>query len=139
MDNQLKLERQRAREQKQLARLQKEKARPKHKMYVWYLLLILTLIYIIDENGGFTGTLIFTFVAPLFIMIGFVLCVGIGASSLLEGYRKNKEGQRDKVSIVRGWFLLSLSIIVVAVVVITLVILFNNHANTMGDTPVRMM
>lgn len=37
------------RNQKELTRLQKEKARPKNKAYFWYLLLILTLIYIIDE------------------------------------------------------------------------------------------
>ena len=42
-------ERRKAREGKELARLKKEKARPKNKVYFWYLLLILTLIYIIDE------------------------------------------------------------------------------------------
>ena len=49
MDNALKMEKQRLREEKQLNRLLKEKHRPKHKMYIWYLLLVLTLIYIIDE------------------------------------------------------------------------------------------
>ena len=38
-----------AKEQKQLDRLLREKARPKGKYYIWYLLLILGLIYIIDE------------------------------------------------------------------------------------------
>jgi len=42
-------ERRKTREGKELARLKKEKARPKNKVYFWYLLLILTLIYIIDE------------------------------------------------------------------------------------------
>ncbi|MCR5079439.1 MAG: sugar porter family MFS transporter [Bacilli bacterium] len=37
------------RQQKELARLQKEKAKPKRKIYIWYLILILTLIYIVDE------------------------------------------------------------------------------------------
>jgi len=37
------------REQKELAYLRKEKAKPKSKYYLWYLLLILALIYIVDE------------------------------------------------------------------------------------------
>jgi hypothetical protein len=35
--------------QKELAKWQKEKARPKHSFYLWYLMLILTLVYIVDE------------------------------------------------------------------------------------------
>jgi MFS family permease len=42
-------EKRKAHEGKELARLKKEKARPKNKIYFWYLLLILALIYIIDE------------------------------------------------------------------------------------------
>jgi len=42
-------EKRKMREEKELARLKKEKARPKNKAYLWYLLLVLTLIYIIDE------------------------------------------------------------------------------------------
>lgn len=49
MENSLRLEKQRLREEKELNRLLKQKQRPKHKMYLWYLLLVLTLIYIIDE------------------------------------------------------------------------------------------
>ena len=49
MENELKLEKQRLREEKELNRLLKQKQRPKHKMYLWYLLLVLTLIYVIDE------------------------------------------------------------------------------------------
>ena len=36
-------------EQKLLQRLLKEKARPKPKLYLWYMIFILTLIYIVDE------------------------------------------------------------------------------------------
>src|SRR5574344_1500171 len=39
----------RASDAKELAKWQKEKARPKRKTYLWYLMLILTLVYIIDE------------------------------------------------------------------------------------------
>jgi MFS family permease len=35
--------------QKELAKWQKEKARPKRSFYLWYLMLILTLVYIVDE------------------------------------------------------------------------------------------
>jgi MFS family permease len=42
-------EREKAREAKELAHWKKEKARPKSKAYFWYLMLVLTLIYIIDE------------------------------------------------------------------------------------------
>lgn len=38
-----------AREAKELARLEKEKARPKRPTYFWYLIVILCLIYIVDE------------------------------------------------------------------------------------------
>ena len=36
-------------ETKELARLEKEKARPKQKLYFWYLIVCLCLIYIVDE------------------------------------------------------------------------------------------
>src|SRR5574344_1955147 len=36
-------------DQKELAKWQKEKARPKRSGYLWYLMLILTLVYIVDE------------------------------------------------------------------------------------------
>jgi MFS family permease len=45
----LKAQRLAAREAKEKARWEKEKARKKPKVYFWYLLLILTLIYIVDE------------------------------------------------------------------------------------------
>lgn len=35
--------------QKELLKWQKEKARPKHSFYLWYLMLVLTLVYIVDE------------------------------------------------------------------------------------------
>jgi MFS family permease len=38
-----------ASEQKQLLHLEKEKARPKRKTYFWYLVVVLCLIYIVDE------------------------------------------------------------------------------------------
>jgi MFS family permease len=38
-----------AAEKKELARLEKEKAKPKRKTYFWYLIVILCLIYIVDE------------------------------------------------------------------------------------------
>jgi MFS family permease len=38
-----------ASEQKQLVHLEKEKARPKKKTYFWYLVVVLCLIYIVDE------------------------------------------------------------------------------------------
>ena len=38
-----------ASEKKELARLEKEKAKPKRKTYFWYLIVILCLIYIVDE------------------------------------------------------------------------------------------
>lgn len=102
-------------------------------------LYVLYFILYINAQGGISGTFVFTMIAPLFIFIGFVICIGIGASSLVEGYRKNNEGQRDKVAIIRGWFLLVLAIIVVVIVIVTLSILFNDYSNSRGDTPVRMM
>ena len=100
---------------------------------------IVGLIVYIDINGGGTGTLIFTIISPIFIFIGFVAVLSVGGSSLSEGYHKDKDGKFDKARIVRGWFMLALAIAFVAAVIITLVILFNNHSAAQGDRPIRTM
>ena len=96
-------------------------------------------IIYIDIHGGFSGTVLFTLISPLFIFAGFVTCLGIGISALVGGYRRNEEGKRNNGMIVRGWSLLSLSLAIVTVTVITLVVLFSNHADARGDTPVAFM
>lgn len=113
---------------------------------VGWTLLVLTIIgstvgfiLYIDKAGGFTGTVIFTFVSPLFILCGFFIMLGIGISSIAEGYKRDKDNMLDKAAIVRGWFLLSLSILLVTSIVVTLVLLFNQHSMARGDQPVRFM
>lgn len=51
MDISKKAEKRAQQEQKELFRLQKEKARPKRPTYLFYLILVLCLIYIVDEVG----------------------------------------------------------------------------------------
>jgi uncharacterized membrane protein len=47
--------------QKELAKWRKEKARPKHSGYLWYLMLILTLVYIVDEVAtNLNSTMLYT-------------------------------------------------------------------------------
>ncbi len=43
------LQRQKAKETKEIAKWEKEKTRPKNKYYLWYLLFIIAVIYIVDE------------------------------------------------------------------------------------------
>ena len=100
---------------------------------------IVGFIIYININGGYTGTIIFTIISPLFILIGFIIILNIGISSLVDGYRKNKEGNRGKASIVKGWALLALAILLITAVVVTLLILFHQHSMAKGDEPVRFM
>lgn len=97
------------------------------------------LIVYIDINSGLFGTILFAVLCPLFIIGGFVACLATGISSLKEGYRRNKEGLRNRNEIIKGWSMLSLSILLVLVVVITLIILLASHSNSGGDNPVAFM
>ena len=127
----------------------KEKENGKNDMaliIIGWVLIVLTVvasiagfIIYIDIHGGINGTVLFTLIAPIFILGGFITCLGIGISSLVEGYRKDKEGKRNSGVIIKGWSLLSLSLALVVVTVVTLTILFSNHADARGDTPVAFM
>ena len=97
------------------------------------------LIIYIDMSGGIFGTVLFAVLCPVFIAGGSIGCLAAGISSLVDGYRRNKEGLRDKDAIVRGWSMLSLSILLVAVVIVTISILLTNHSNARNDNPVAFM
>ena len=84
-------------------------------------------IIYVDLSGGLFGTLLFTIVAPIFILGGCITVLGFGISSLVEGYRRNKEGKRDRNQIIKGWFMLALSVAIIVTVVVTLAVLFHNH------------
>lgn len=96
-------------------------------------------VLFINENGGEFGLYLFIFISPLFFLVGIIICLAIGISSLTDGYQKNKEGMRDHSKIVRGWALLTLSILVIAAIVITLTILLTQYANYHNEHPVRFM
>lgn len=51
------------RKQKEIAKWEKEKARPKRSYYIIYLIFIVSLIYITDETASQIGTLIKTEIA----------------------------------------------------------------------------
>ena len=97
------------------------------------------LIVYIDINSGLFGTILFAILCPLFILGGFIACLATGITSLTQGYRRNKEGQRNRNEIIKGWSMLSLSILLVTVVIVTLIILLANHSNSGGDNPVAFM
>ena len=84
-------------------------------------------IIYVDLSGGLFGTLLFAVIAPIFILGGCITVLGFGISSLVEGYRRNKEGKRDRNQIIKGWFMLALSIAIIMTVVVTLTVLFHNH------------
>lgn len=97
------------------------------------------LILWINADGGITGTWIFAIISPLFIIAGMIICLSIGIASLIDGYRKDKNGNRDTSRIVQGWFLLILVVLLLTAIITTLAVLFNNYSMSRGDEPVRMM
>ena len=111
----------------------------------WVLLLIAIVassfgfIILIREAGGISGIFIYLFIAPIFILGGFIACTSIGISSLVQGYQRDKEGKMDTGSIVRGWSLVILSIAVVVVIIVTLAVLLNNYSSAQGEKPITMM
>ena len=96
---------------------------------------IVGFIVLVDLSGGFFGTIIFTIISPLLIIGGFTSTLGIGISSLVSGYKKDENGNRNHNEIIRGWSMLFLSVAIVASIIITLAILFENHS----DTPIAAM
>lgn len=96
-------------------------------------------ILYIGSSSGITGTLIFMFLSPLFILGGFIACLVVSANSLQSAYKKPKEDATRKQSIVRGWALLTLAILIIVVVAVTLSILLTNYSNYRNEHPVRFM
>lgn len=73
----------------------------------------------------------------IFILGGIIMLLGFGSSSLVNGLRKDKEGKRNKDAIIRGSALLFLSIVVVATVIASIMVLAHMESNK--EKPVRMM
>ena len=103
------------------------------------LILIVSFIVYLYLAGGISGAYLFIFISPLFILAGFIVMLALGISSLVEGFKKDKDGKRNPGAMVRGWTLLFLSIAMVSVIITTLAILFNDYSNSRGDTPVAFM
>ena len=61
-----KLHKKQLRKEKEIAYWEKQKARPKSKTYFWYLVLIIALIYAVDEIASQIGTLMQTEIANTF-------------------------------------------------------------------------
>ena len=100
---------------------------------------IALLILLIGSSGGITGTTIFIFVSPIFIIGGFIAFICVGLSSLTAGYRKDKDDITRKQSIIKGWALLLLAILFMTVIIVTLSILLTNYSNYRNEHPVRFM
>ena len=62
-----KLRKQQLRKEKELRYWEKQKARPKGNMYFWYLVLIIAMIYAVDEIASQIGSLMQTEIANDFI------------------------------------------------------------------------
>lgn len=93
----------------------------------------------IGSSSGITGTMIFIFASPIFIIGGIIACLTVGINSLQSAYRKPKEDVTRKQSIVKGWALLILVILVIVAIVVTLSILLTNYSNYRNEHPVRFM
>lgn len=71
-----------ARDKKELARLEKEKLRPKRKTYFWYLIVALCLIYIVDEVATSLPNAMVVEINQEFFVQGLGLSVSDGRSKL---------------------------------------------------------
>lgn len=96
-------------------------------------------ILYIGSSSGITGTVIFIFMSPLFIIGGIILCLTIGLSSLQSAYRKPKDDVTRKQSIVKGWAFLILLTLVIIAIIVTISILLTNYSNYRNEHPVRFM
>lgn len=97
------------------------------------------LVLYIGSAGGITGTMIFIFMSPIFIIAGIIACLTTGISSLQRAYVKQKDDVTRKQSIVKGWALLILIVLVIVAIIITLSILLTNYSNYRNEHPVRFM
>ena len=89
------------------------------------------------ETTGTTGVILLIALGGIFIVIGLILFLGLGISSLLEGCRKDKNGMRNKEEIVRGATFLFLAVAVAVTVIVTIAIMMHIESNK--EKPVRMM
>ena len=100
---------------------------------------VVLLILYIGSTGGIVGTYLFIFLSPLFILGGFIACLIVGLNSLQSAYSKPKDDITRKQSIVRGWALLVLAILLIVAIAVTLSILLTNYSNYRNEHPVRFM
>lgn len=98
---------------------------------------VIATIVSIYSTSGTWGVFFLIGLGGIFIFAGLVVFLGIGISSLVEGCKKDRNGDRDKEAIVRGATLLFLAIAVLATVIITFAIMMYIESNK--EKPVRMM
>ena len=96
-------------------------------------------VLFIGSTSGIVGTYVFIFLSPLFIVAGIIICLSIGISSLQSAYRKPKDDVTRKQSIIKGWALLILIVLVITAIIITVSILLTNYSNYRNEHPVRFM
>ena len=91
-------------------------------------LIIAFLSYIEDSSGGF-GLIMVMLLCPLFVIGGFISMLSYGIASLIEGSRKDENGQRNKSLMVKGSFLLGMSLAIVTTIIVTFAVLFATGAS----------
>lgn len=96
-------------------------------------------VLFIGSTSGIVGTYVFIFLSPLFIVAGIIICLSIGISSLQSAYGKPKDDVTRKQSIIKGWALLILIVLVITAIIITVSILLTNYSNYRNEHPVRFM
>ena len=96
-------------------------------------------ILFIGASSGITGTMIFLFASPIFIIVGFIAFISVGINCITDGYRKDKDDITRKQSIVKGWAVLILGILIMVAIIVTLSILLTNYSNYRNEHPVRFM
>ena len=89
---------------------------------------IATIISTFDTSGTI-GVFLLIGIGGLFIFMGLIVFLGIGISSLVDGLRKDKNGNINKEGAVRGATLLVLAVAILITVVVTILIMLQIESN----------
>ena len=100
---------------------------------------IVAFILYINKNGGMSGLTLFIFISPIFIIGGFIFLLSYGISTFVKGCTRDEHGLRNKEAIVRGAFMMFLSVAVIVSIITSVSVLMHNYSSANGDKPVMGM
>ena len=86
--------------------------------------IIVAFLLYVNESTGTFGILMILILCPLFVVAGFIAMLSCGIANLIEGNRKDENGQKNKALVVKGSFLTGMALAIVATIIVTFAILF---------------